>query len=173
MPGSTMLMLQPMLSFNDDDTLQARALPLPVEVRKRSRQRWNLGDGREVAWILEPGSMLHAGERLQADDGSVFEVTAAPEDVLRISADTPRALARAAYHLGNRHASIEVGEDYLAIEPDPVLRDMLQQLGVHVIAVQAPFQPETGAYGGGHKHSHDGTFTEDYALAQSVFVRHA
>ena len=147
-------------------------LELAFDTRKRSRHRLTLPDGRELAWALMPGLTLRPGDRLQADDASVFVVVAAPEPVLRVTADTAIALTRAAYHLGNRHIAVEVGDGYLAITPDPVLRDMLDQLGVRVDATDAPFQPETGAYGGGHKHAHDATFAEDYALAQAVFRRH-
>jgi urease accessory protein len=63
--------------------------------------------------------------------------------------------------------------DALLIEPDPVLRDMLQRLGMRVDEAQLPFTPESGAYGGGHRHGHDATFADDHALAQAVFVRHA
>ncbi len=170
-----MLMLAPLLMLEGGDPAPATPLPLPLPLRarRRSRQRWSLTDGREVAWILPPGAMLQAGQWLQADDGSLFEVVAADEPVLRITAPTPHALARAAYHLGNRHVPIEVGEGYLAIEPDPVLDDMLQRLGTRVDALEAPFHPEVGAYGGGHRHGHDATFAEDYALAQSAFERHA
>jgi len=150
----------------------AVAVELPYDSRKRSRLRLRLPDDRELAWALAPGSVLQPGDLLEADDGSLFEVRAAAEHLLRITADTPLALTRAAYHLGNRHVAVEVGEGYLAIEPDPVLRDMLAQLGVHAETVQAPFQPESGAYGGGHKHGHDATFAEDYALAQAVYRRH-
>ena len=148
----------------------AEVIELPFD--KRSRQRMRLPDGRELAWALTPGTVLHPGDRLEAEDGSLFEVRAIAEPVLRVSADTRIALTRAAYHLGNRHIAVEVGADYLALEPDPVLHAMLLQLGVQVAAVLAPFQPETGAYGGGHKHGHDATFGEDYALAQAVFRRH-
>ncbi len=149
----------------------AELLALPFDARKRSRLRLRLADGRELGWALTPGTVLHPGDRLEADDGSLFEVRASAEPVLRVSAGTPLALTRAAYHLGNRHIAVEVGVDYLALEPDPVLHAMLLQLGVQVAAIQAPFQPETGAYGGGHKHGHDATFGEDYALAQALFRR--
>jgi urease accessory protein len=81
-------------------------------------------------------------------------------------------LTRAAYHLGNRHTPVEVGADYLKLEYDPVLADMLKRIGATVEQVSMPFQPEAGAYGGGHKHGHDETFAEDYALAQQVFGEH-
>ena len=154
------------------DTTPAEPLALTFDIRKRSRQRLELPDGRVLAIILTPGTVLRPGDRLDADTGTRFEVHAADEAVIHITADTPIALTRAAYHLGNRHIAVEVGDGYLAIEPDPVLDDMLRQLGVHTEHRHAPFQPETGAYGGGHKHGHDVTFDDDYALAQRAFDAH-
>jgi urease accessory protein len=65
-----------------------------------------------------------------------------------------------------------VGVDYLKLEYDAVLADMLTRLGASVEQVSLPFQPETGAYGGGHRHGHDESFAEDYAVAQKVFDEH-
>jgi urease accessory protein len=171
-----MLMIRRHLTAGVKPHVDDVTLELVFDTRKRSRHRLTLPDGKELAWALLPGTMLHPGDRLDAADGDAFACTfvvaAAAEPVLRVTANTPLALTRAAYHLGNRHISVEVGDGYLAITPDPVLQDMLAQLDVRVDAVNVPFQPETGAYGGGHKHGHDATFAEDYALAQAVFRRH-
>jgi urease accessory protein len=99
-------------------------------------------------------------------------VVAAAQAVLVVRAKDALTLTRAAYHLGNRHTPVEVGADYLKLEYDPVLADMLKRIGALVDQVSMPFQPESGAYGGGHKHGHDETFAEDYALAQQVFGEH-
>ena len=92
--------------------------------------------------------------------------------MLLVTADTPYALMRAAYHLGNRHAPVELGESYLKLEADPVLQEMLVQLGATVHEETSSFHPEPGAYGGGHRHGHDETFSEDYVIAQQVFSDH-
>ncbi|MBK8067277.1 MAG: urease accessory protein UreE [Rhodanobacteraceae bacterium] len=153
------------------DALAAQALELTAAQRRCSRQRILL-DGVELGIALPPGTTLEPGDQLLADDGRRFEVCAAPETVLRISADDATTQARAAYHLGNRHVAVEVGDGYLAIEPDPVLEAMLLQIGVRCEHAQWPFQPETGAYGGGHRHGHDATFADDHRLAQSLFAHH-
>ena len=155
------------------DATPTEPLALAFDTRKRSRQRIECGDGRVLAIALAPGTVLRPGDRLDAHDGTRFEIRAADENVLHITADTSRALTRAAYHLGNRHVPVEVGDGYLAIEPDPVLEAMLLQLGVTTEHRSAPFEPETGAYGGGHRHGHDATFDDDYALAQNAFRAHA
>ncbi|VVD70283.1 Urease accessory protein UreE [Pandoraea iniqua] len=151
---------------------RAPALVLPFDARGKSRLRATLETGEEVAVFLPRGTVLRGGDVLVADDGGLIRVEAAPETVLLVTASTPLALTRAAYHLGNRHTPVEVGDGYLKLESDPVLRDMLLRLDVDVAEALMPFEPEAGAYGGGHKHGHDATFAEDYALAQQVFHEH-
>ena len=151
----------------------AQPLALPLDLRRRSRWRLDRGDGEELAWVLDAGATLQPGALLGDAGGTIYRVVAAREPVLRILAATPQRLAQAAYHLGNRHVPVEVGADYLAIQPDAVLQDMLERLGVAVQAVDAPFEPESGAYGGGHRHGHDATFDEDYALAQAAYALRA
>lgn len=74
---------------------------------------------------------------------------------------TPFDLTRAAYHLGNRHVPIELQPDHLKIEPDHVLADMLRAMHLTVTAENLPFEPEGGAYAGGHSH-HDHTHGADH-----------
>ena len=151
--------------------LAAHALELTAAQRRRCRQRIEVDD-HELAIALPPGTMLDPGDHLLAEDGTRFEVCAAAEAVLRITSPDALTLARAAYHLGNRHVAVEIGDGYLAIEPDSVLHDMLDQLGVWCDLTEQPFQPDTGAYGGGHKHGHDETFADDHRLAQALFAHH-
>jgi urease accessory protein len=146
---------------------------LSLDARRRSRQKLQLSTGEEVGLALQHGTVLRQGDLLLADDGKFILVQAANESVLRVTAKTTQQLARAAYHLGNRHILLEIGQDYLQLENDPVLVDMLKRMGgVSVEIVEQPFEPETGAYGGGHKHGHDETFAEDYALAQDAYKAH-
>jgi urease accessory protein len=149
-----------------------RKLVLPFELRQKSRFRSALDNGAEVVFFLPRGTVLRDGDLLEAQDGSLFSVVAAPENVLYVVADQPLALMRAAYHLGNRHIPVELGEHYLKLETDPVLKEMLLQLGVTLREDYLPFQPEAGAYGGGHRHGHDATFAEEYARAQQVYEYH-
>ncbi|PLZ00531.1 urease accessory protein UreE [Burkholderia sp. WAC0059] len=151
---------------------RAPTLTLAYESRCKSRLSAALDSGEEVALVLPRGTVLRDGDMLVADDGGLVRVVAAPETVLRVEADDAPTLTRAAYHLGNRHTPVEVGADYLKLEADPVLEDMLRRLGARVETATLPFQPEAGAYGGGHRHGHDASFDEDYALAQKVFDEH-
>ncbi len=144
---------------------------LPFETRRRSRQIITLDNDEQVGIILNQGTVLRNNDLLIDDNGQAILVQAALEPVLRVTASSSQQLMRAAYHLGNRHVAVEIGPDYLQLEPDTVLADMLDQLGdLNIAKVDGAFEPETGAYGGGHKHGHDETFDEDYALAQAAFA---
>ena len=125
-------------------------LRLPFDRRQKSRQRAVLVSGEEVAVELPRGQVLRGGDWVVASDGRVIEVVASPERVLHIECESPQALARAAYHLGNRHVPVQVGEGWLRIADDHVLARMLEVLGAKIIALDAAFEPEAGAYGHGH-----------------------
>ncbi len=155
-----------------DQPTPAVHLSLTYDRRCRSRQAVRLDDGREAALFLPRGTILRDGDWLEATDGTRIRVVAAAQAVLRVSAEDPLMLLRAAYHLGNRHIPVQVAVTSLQLEPDPVLHDMLVRLGVEVRAVEAPFDPEAGAYGGGHRHGHDESFADDHALAQAAFEHH-
>ena len=101
--------------------------------------------------MLPRGEILRGGDLVTASDGRVIEIVAEPEKVLHIET---KDLAKVAYHLGNRHVPVQVGEGFLRIMEDHVLEEMVQKLGAKVSHVEAPFEPEAGAYAGGH-HQHD------------------
>jgi urease accessory protein len=121
----------------------AGRLSLAFERRSRSRQRAMLDSGEEIGMVMPRGEVLRGGDRVLASDGRVFEVVSAPERLLHIEAPS---LARIAYHLGNRHVPVQVGEDFLRIAEDHVLENLLLRLGAKVAHIEAPFEPEGGAY---------------------------
>ena len=133
----------------------AARVSLAFDARQKSRQRARLEGGEEVAIDLPRGLLLRDGDRLLASDGRVVEVVAPAERVLHVQCETPAALARAAYHLGNRHVAVQVGSGWLRIAADSVLERMLVGLGVQVTALDAPFEPEAGAYAGHHRHDNE------------------
>lgn len=130
------------------------SLTLPFELRCRSRLRTRLDDGSEAALYLPRGEVLRGGDLLCAEDGTTVRVVAAPESVSTARTDDPLLLARASYHLGNRHIALQIGPGWLRYLHDHVLDDMVRGLGLQVVAENAPFEPEPGAYPGGHGHSH-------------------
>jgi urease accessory protein len=127
-------------------------LELPFELRSKSRLRTQLASGEDVGLVLDRGTILRGGDLLQADDGRIVRVIAAAEEVSSVRADNPWSLARAAYHLGNRHVALQVGEGWVRYLHDHVLDDMVRGLGFEVVVESAPFEPEAGAYGA---HSHE------------------
>lgn len=132
-------------------------LVLPFDQRQKSRMRVTLDSGDEAAVNVERGVVLRGGDRLRAADGRVVLVVAAKEPVTLVTASDGRDLMRAAYHLGNRHIPLQIGIGWILLEQDHVLEHMLEGLGVQVRHEQAPFEPEAGAYGGGHRHGDDGS----------------
>jgi urease accessory protein len=133
----------------DLDQQVIATLALTAEERVRSRHHFESA-GQSFSFQLSRGTVLHHQDLLQAESGERVRIIAKPEPVLTVTAKTPLELLRAAYHLGNRHVSLEVTESYLRLLPDPVLQAMLEQLGVQVSEEIVPFQPETGAYGHAH-----------------------
>jgi urease accessory protein len=137
-----------------DTQAQAR-LVLAHDERRRCRQRARLEGGEEVALLLPRGTILRAGDRLVTDDGLVIAVEAAPEQLSSVTTSDRLLLARAAYHLGNRHVPLQIEPERLCYRHDHVLDDLVASLGLVVTALDAPFEPESGAYQGhGHGHGH-------------------
>jgi urease accessory protein len=130
-----------------DGRAAAVQLVLPFEQRQKSRLRTKLSSGEEVGLLLDRGMVLRGGDKLLADDGRVIEVVAASESVSTVICDDPWQLARASYHLGNRHVSLQIGKGWLRYQHDHVLDDMVRGLGLRVATCTAPFEPEAGAYG--------------------------
>src|SRR3954451_571194 len=126
-------------------------LELAFDSRQKSRLKAKLASGEEVAVLLPRGEILRGGDLVTASDGRVIEIVSSPEKLLHVET---RDLAKAAYHLGNRHVPVQVGEGFLRIAEDHVLEEMLRKLGAKVSHIEAPFEPEAGAYAGGH-HQHD------------------
>ena len=110
--------------------------------------------GRDLVLQLPRGAALQPGEWLSTASGDrQVRVEAAPEALLLVRGPDPLALLQAAYHLGNRHVAMELHPSELRILEDSVLADLLRQRGLAVEPLEAPFEPEAGAYAGGHSHS--------------------
>jgi len=130
-------------------------LVLPYDQRERCRQRARLASGEEVALFLVRGTVLRDGDLLTGEGGRVVRVVAAPEPTYLVRCQDATMLARCAFHLGNRHTRTQVGPGWLRIQVDPVLKEMVEGLGARVDEELAKFEPEPGAYSGGHGHHHD------------------
>ena len=135
-----------------DKAAHQEQLSLPFELRQKSRLRTKLASGEEAGLFLEHGSILRGGDCLRANDGRIVLVVAADEELMEAKCATPFELVRAAYHLGNRHVPVQIGDGCLRFQADDVLAQMLRGLKATVSKVSAPFEPEAGAYAGGHHH---------------------
>ena len=137
----------------------AGTLSLGFEDRRRSRQLARLDDGREAAVHLPRGTVLRDGDRLigEHDASPVVVVRAAPETLSVAHTTDAHLLARAAYHLGNRHVPLQVAPDNVAYQHDHVLDGMVRELGLTVATEWAPFEPEAGGYRheGSERHGHE------------------
>ncbi|MEJ7668826.1 MAG: urease accessory protein UreE [Casimicrobiaceae bacterium] len=133
-------------------------LVLPFEMRQKSRWATQLSSGEAVALLLPRGTVMRSGNCLAADDGRIVRVVAADEALMEARCASADDLARCAYHLGNRHTPVQVGACFVRFTRDDVLASMLRGLGASVNELSAPFEPEAGAYAGGHRHQ-----TEDAA----------
>ncbi|HVN84592.1 MAG TPA: urease accessory protein UreE [Candidatus Binatia bacterium] len=131
---------------------------LPYELRQKGRQRVRLDSGREAALVLPHGTVLDDGDCLRAADGTAVCVRAATEVVMTARSDDAHRLARACYHLGNRHVRVQLGPGWVRYQPDHVLDELVHGLGLAVTQEVARFEPERGAY-----HSHTGNHRRDAA----------
>lgn len=150
---------------NFDPADATATITLDREQRYRRRVVLATDAGAEFLLDLPEATYLAEGDAVQGEAGLII-IKAAAEPLLEIHAHGPRALARIAWHIGNRHIAAEVTDSAIYIQPDHVLEEMIRGLGGHVHHVSRPFEPEGGAYGGhtslqhghshgGHSHSHE------------------
>ncbi|KUF09381.1 urease accessory protein UreE [Pseudoponticoccus marisrubri] len=104
-----------------------------------------------VADFAQTLSLDH-GDALELPGGRLVEIVAAPEDLFEVRGP---ALARLAWHIGNRHTPCQIEGAALLIQRDPVIGHMLEHLGAELVEVRRPFTPEGGAYGHGRTHAHE------------------
>ncbi|WP_257166354.1 urease accessory protein UreE [Bradyrhizobium sp. SRS-191] len=147
----------------------ADSVLLDFDDRHRRRLAMTGTRGLEFLLDLEHATALRGGDALVLEDGRLIEVVAAAEPLLEIRASDPHHLVRLAWHLGNRHLPTQIMAKSLRIRRDHVIEAMVKGLGARVLKIEAPFDPEGGAYAEpshahgddhhdhhGHDHSHGG-----------------
>jgi urease accessory protein len=125
----------------------------------RHRRRLAMKGTKGLAFVLDlpAAESLRGGDALVLEDGRLVEVVAAPEALLEIRGTDPLHLARLAWHIGNRHVPAQLLAKSLRVRRDHVIAEMAVQLGARVIEIEAPFDPEGGAYAvAPHHHDHNG-----------------
>jgi urease accessory protein len=137
---------------------EAPADTVVLDFDDRHRRRMTMAGTRGLEFLLdlENAVVLRGGDALVLEDGRLVEVVAAPEPLLEIRGRDPHHLVRVAWHLGNRHLPTQIMAKSLRIRRDHVIEAMVKGLGARVIEIEAPFDPEGGAYAdAGHDHGHD------------------
>ncbi|KQT69964.1 MULTISPECIES: urease accessory protein UreE [unclassified Aureimonas] len=136
---------------------------ITLDETQRHRRRMAMVSDGGIAFLLDLPETLRLGEGdgLVLDDGRVLRVVARPEPLYVVRGQNATHLLTLAWHLGNRHHAAQIFADHLLIRREPVLRTMLEGLGALVEEIDAAFDPEGGAYGGGasHGHAHGGPET--------------
>jgi urease accessory protein len=143
--------------------IAVESITLDRQARHRRRIALTTDRGHALLLDLPEATYLADGDGLLLENGGIIKVVAAAEALLEIHTHDAAALARIAWHIGNRHTPAEITRDALYIQPDHVLEAMVIGLGAHVHHVMRPFEPEGGAYGGNgpladshHGHRHHG-----------------
>ena len=128
-----------------------------IDFDRRHRRRIQLTTEAGAALLLDlpQAARLRDGDGLALGDGRIVLVRARPEPLLDIHAHDAAGLVRIAWHLGNRHLPVQLLGAHIRIRADHVIADMVRGLGGHVHEIDAPFDPEAGAYAAGHHHHHD------------------
>lgn len=143
-------------SVTRDFSAPAGRITLDETARHRRRMLMMSDEGIRFMLDLPQARLLRHGDGLLLDDGRVIEVHAAPEALYEVRGRDARHLLALAWQIGNRHLAAALDADRILVRRDHVIRDMLIGLGASVTEVEAPFDPEGGAYGGAHHgHGHD------------------
>lgn len=155
----------------------ADTVVLAFDDRHRRRMAITATRGLEFLLDLPKAIALRGGDALVLEDGRLIEVVASPEPLVEIRADDPRQMMRIAWHLGNRHLPMQIVGRGLRIRRDHVIEDMLRGLGAKIVEIEAPFDPEGGAYaeapaahaehGHDHKHVHEKSHGHAHAHAST------
>ena len=133
----------------------ADTVVLDFDDRHRRRMAMTGTRGLEFLLDLEHTVALRGGDALVLEDGRLIEVVAAPEPLVEIRGADPLHLVRVAWHLGNRHLPTQIMPKGLRIRRDQVIEAMVTGLGARIIEIEAPFDPEGGAYAAAHAHAED------------------
>ena len=151
MPRATRL--QPAADRNGGNVVET--LILPYAQRQQARQGFLFGvKGTCVELDLAEPARLRTDDALVLDDGSLVEIVAEPEPLIEVRAADLAVLARLAWHLGDRHVPVQILERRLRLARDPAIETLLQSLGVKAVPIDAPFEPEGGAYEAAQQHGH-------------------
>src|SRR6476659_3235443 len=133
---------------------QVDSLVLKPDERRLQTGHFTGVNGTQIGMMLPEPVLLRNGDALELHDGSIVEVVIEPEPLIEVRGNDLTHLARLAWHLGDRHVPVQIFANRLRMRPDGALEAMLKGLGARFTAIEAPFDPEGGAYAH-HAHAHD------------------
>ncbi len=150
---------------------------LPYALRQKGRFRTTSQSGLDVGIFLPRGDVLRQGDYLHTECGQVLVVVAEKESVITAKSDDWETFAKACYHMGNRHVPMAIGQCWLRFQPDHVLQEMVEMMGLKCEEQMAEFTPENGAYHGSgkghhHEHSHGHSHSHDHSHSHSHGEQH-
>ncbi len=129
-------------------------ITLDHDDRHRRRIALTTDHGLEIVLDLPRSRLLPDGAGLELEDGRIVAVIAQVEPLIEVRAPDAAGLLRLAWHIGNRHLAAQIEADRIVIRRDAVIADMLGGLGATITPIEAPFDPEGGAYGDAHAGHH-------------------
>ena len=151
-----MTVVENTISFTDLTTEQRDfrrdTITLTWEERRQGHGKRKSDSGTEFAISLPSGSILKEGDCLMMSaERTVIIVQEAKERVYVIQPKTPQQWAYYAYHVGNRHQPVMIGESELIFPETPAVRSLLEQLHAHYTTDARAFNAAIV----GHSHSHE------------------
>ncbi len=146
--------LETMPGAEINETEVVDKVTLDLDARRKRRQTLICDGGLQVLIDLPAVPTLRDGDGFRLEDGRIIRIKAAPEALLEVR-PSATDLGRIAWHLGNRHLPVQFIGEGIRLRADHVIEDMLEKLGADTCRIEAPFDPEGGAYGHGHTHAHD------------------
>ena len=141
------------------NSASSSARPIDSIILKPNQRRLQTGhftgvNGTQIGAMLPEAVFLRNGDALELDDGTIVDVVIEAEPLIEVRGNDLTHLARLAWHLGDRHVPVQIFANRLRMRPDGALEAMLKGLGARFTAIEAPFDPEGGAYAH-HAHAHD------------------
>jgi urease accessory protein len=139
-----------------NQSVRIDSVVLKADQRRIQSARLTGVNGTPIGLMLPEPVLLRNGDALELDDGSIVDVVIEPEPLVEIRGNDLAHLARLAWHLGDRHVPVQIFANRLRMRRDPALETMLKGLGARMTEIEAPFDPEGGAYTQhAHHHGHD------------------
>ena len=139
------------ISHNEKNQEITDQISLTYEERFIRRKKLITDKGVEFLVNLKEAKNIDEDQFFELDNGKLIKIVSKKENLIEITGDN---INKIIWHLGNRHVQVEIKNNKVFIEDDPIILDMILKLNGNVKKVFEKFNPEGGAYGLGRTHSH-------------------